>query len=78
MEYAAYSTPTYLVDNISLNLLGMSQPLSHLGSDWLLGIFGIPAQIMNAITLLGQEIPTIPGGIEWFLDVFVRGPWPGY
>jgi hypothetical protein len=78
VEYAAYSSPTYLVDNISLNLLGMSQPLSHLGSDWVLGISAMPAQINNSMTLLGQLIPTIPGGIEWFLDIFVRGPWPGY
>lgn len=73
-----YLNPTYSVNNISLNLLDMSPALSHFASTWLIGISGLPAQISNAIELTGRLLPTIPGGIEWFLDIFVRGPWPGY
>jgi hypothetical protein len=73
-----YLSPTYSINNVSLNLLDSAVPLSHFASTWVTGIMGVPAQITNSLGLSGQLAPTLPGGLEWFLDVFVRGPWPGY
>lgn len=73
-----FSSPTYSINNISLNLLDSAVPLSHFASTWAVGILGVPAQIGNSLRLSGQLAPTLPGALEWFLDIFVRGPWPGY
>jgi hypothetical protein len=73
-----YLSPTYSINNVLLNSVDMAPALGRFASTWLIGISGLPAQINNAIELMGELLPTIPGGIEWFLDIFVRGPWPGY
>lgn len=60
-----YLSPNYLIDNVSLNVLGMIPPMSNILSGWVYGIIGLPQQISNSFSLSPMLSNTLDGGVEY-------------
>jgi len=72
-----FLSPTYLVDNVSLNLVGMVPLIAKLLGGFVSAIPGLPAQSANSFALSPMLIDTLPGGLDYlawissaFLDIF--------
>ncbi|MDY7018132.1 MAG: hypothetical protein SVK44_07985 [Nitrospirota bacterium] len=73
-----YSSPTYSIDNISQNLLGVLPIFLQLGSGWVQGISAIPQTFTITFSTLSRTLEQLPGGIDYlswlipqFLNIFV-------
>jgi hypothetical protein len=60
-----YLSPTYLINNVSLNLLDTLPASFDFASGWVYALIGLPEQITNSFSLSPMLSATLGGGMDY-------------
>ena len=60
-----YLSPTYLINNVSLNLLYTLPASFDFASGWVYALIGLPEQITNSFSLSPMLSATLGGGMDY-------------